>query len=245
MDKPKLLVLIPNFETHQSEYLDIVLSEYEKFEKIKVDIVLFSTEKYENKFNINLTQKIFDKSIGTKLSEQSRIHSFDSINEYDLFIHQENDTLITENNILSFIQGQEVLDITYGKNTFIHGFIRYEMKENDTEKYFIDNAICNGCHKSAEVKNDLVEFQNVHQGGWLVNKSQLKEIKNKDIKYGITLEDYCSNFYFSTLWPGSNDGLNKKIHKNFIYDSCIYHLPNKYIHIFKEFLTLTKLLTNG
>ena len=60
MNKPKLLVLIPNFGTHQSEYLDIVLSEYEKFEKIKVDIVLFSTNGYENKFNINLTQKRID-----------------------------------------------------------------------------------------------------------------------------------------------------------------------------------------
>lgn len=241
MSKPKLLVCIPNFGTHQKEYLNKVLSEYEKFDKIDVDVVLFSTDEFNNTFNINLTQKIFDTSIGAKLSEQPRLYSFENIDKYDLFMHQENDTLITQKNILSFIEGQKMLDNSYGKNTFIHGFIRYEMKEDDDEKYFIDNAICVNCHKSVKLQNDLVHFYNVHQGGWLVNKSQLTDLGKRDVKYGLSLEDYCSNFYYSTSWPGSDSGFDKKIYKDFIDDSCIYHLPNKYINIFNEFMTLTKL----
>lgn len=241
MSKLKLLACIPNFGTHQKQYLDKVLYEYEKFDKVDVDVVLFSTDKFDNTFNINLTQKIFDKSIGIKLSEQPRLYSFENIDKYDLFMHQENDTLITEKNILSFIEGQKVLDDIYDKNSFIHAFIRYEMKEGDSEKYFIDNAVCAGCHKSVKLKDDLVHFYNVHQGGWLVNKSQLTDLGKRGIKYGLSLEDYCSNFYYSTSWPGSKNGIDKKIHKEFIDGSCIYHLPNKYINRFNEFMTLTKL----
>ena len=241
MDNQRLLVLIPNFGTHQNNYLDNVLSEYENYTKIDVDIVLFSTHHYENNFNINLTQIICDTSMGYKLSQQPRLYAFDNIDRYDLFMHQENDTLVTQKNILSFIEGQSLLDEKYEKNTFIHGFIRYEMRENDNEKYFIDMAICNNCHRVAELNGELVEFYNVHQGGWLVNKSQLNELKNRNIEYGEKLEDYCSNFYFSNQWPGTQNGIHKRINENFIDDSCIYHLPNKYVNIYKEFLTLTKL----
>jgi hypothetical protein len=95
--------------------------------------------------------------MGYKLSQQPRLYAFDNIDRYDLFMHQENDTLITQKNILSFIEGQSLLDEKYEKNTFIHGFIRYEMRENDNEKYFIDMAICNNCHRVAELNGEEVK----------------------------------------------------------------------------------------
>jgi hypothetical protein len=241
MNKQNLLVLIPNFGIHQTNYLNTVLSEYENYDEINVDVILFSTHNYENTFNISLTQILYDTSIGYKLSEQTRLYALDNINKYDLYMHQENDTLITQKNILSYIEGQHLLDELYGKNTYIHGFIRYEMKENDSEKYLIDMAISEKFHKVAQIKDNLLHFDNVHQGGWLINKSQLTELNSRNIRYGASLEDYCSNFYLSNKWPGTENGIHKTINKNFIDDSCIYHLPNKYVNIYKEFMTLTKL----
>jgi hypothetical protein len=233
----KLLVLIPNFGFHQATYLERVLEEYTKFKSIEVKVVVFTTEFLSFKPNLDIEVIKYDASIGAGLSLQPRLYAFDNLDKYDLYMHQENDTLITEDNILCFIEGQSRINLEYNELTHVHGFLRYE---NEQHKYLIDN------HKNypvCGVVDNIVYFSNVHQGGWLLTNNQLKLMKDRNIPshYG-SLEDYCSNFYYSATWPGTTLGLNKIIYQNLVSRSGIYHLPNKYSAADPNHLTLNELI---
>lgn len=234
----KLLCLIPNFGTHQNHFLEKIIDEYSTFTKIHVDIVLFTTEDFSYSGSVYVTTLKYDPIIGVALSSEPRRYAFDNINKYDLYMHQENDTLITEDNILAFIEGQKQLDLE-SSNSYIHGFVRYE-HINDTT-YLIDMHKAD-VHSIGKIINDKLEVDNVHQGGWLVNNDQLEYLKNIDIQYGMHLEDSCSNFYYSPKWPGSLKGIPKYIYRNLITRSIIHHMPNKYANLDSNFLTLDELL---
>jgi len=232
MKKIKILVGIPNFGSHQDNYLEKVLYEYEKFKEIEPTVCVCHTESYTGKSPSFVKFKSFPSSIKNMLSGYPRALAYNEIDDFDLFMHQENDTLITEDHILTFIEAQEELDYAYGKNNFIHGFIRYEI--NEEGKWLIDlhagytgkDHVHYGCSLD---ENGLYKFDNIHQGGWLLNRSQLKKVREAIKIYGESLEDYCSNFYYANKWPGSVGGIRKRIDKKFINKSLIHHLPNKYV----------------
>jgi len=234
----KLLTLIPNFDSHQIIYLKKVLEEYTKFKSIEIKVIIFTTE-YFNIENLNLDIEIikYDRSIGTNLSLQPRLYAFDNLDKYDLYMHQENDTLITEDNILCFIEGQSRINQEYSELTHVHGFLRYE---NEQHKYLIDN------HKNwptCKVVDKVVHYNNVHQGGWLLTNNQLALMKERNIpSHYSSLEDYCSNFYYSPTWPGTTLGLNKITYQDLVHRSGIYHLPNKYTAREINHLTLNELI---
>ena len=234
-----LLVLIPNYGNHQKIYLKELLKEYDSFNKIKVKIILFSTEDLDlSEYSSDISNIIFNVNIGAKLTQMPREYAFEElkkINNFDIFMHQENDTLITEKNILTFIEGQS----RFKSEQLIHGFLRYE--EFDGEKYLIDMHK-NDYHSIGKFEGDRLIVDNVHQGGWILAKNQLIELKNRNLNYKSSLEDNCSNFYKSYKWPGLQNGLEKYIFKDLIKNSLIYHLPNKYISIDKNFLSITELI---
>jgi hypothetical protein len=235
-----LLVLIPNYGIHQRKYLDRILKEYELFKQVNVNIVLFSTEDNDRvDSNLNIQELRYSTNIGSVLSQMPRDYVLNLKLEecnFDLFMHQENDTLVTENNILAFIEGQNRLNSDH----LIHGFIRHE--EYNGEKYLIDMHK-NNFHEIGKFNNEnKLIVDNVHQGGWIITRSQIFELKKRDLKYGSTLEDSCSNFYKSSKWPGLHNGLEKLIFKDLIESSLIYHLPNKYIYTDKNYLSIKELM---
>lgn len=219
----KLLTLIPNFGSNQLTYLEKVLDEYTKFKSIDVKVVLFTTEPINLDLNLNVEIIKCSPDLGANLSLQPRLYAFDNLDKYDLYMHQENDTLITEDNILCFLEGQARLNQEYNELTHAHGYLRYE---DEQHKYLIDN------HKSypiCTVVDEKIYFSNVHQGGWLLTNNQLKLMKDRNVpSHWGSLEDYCSNFYYSDGWPGTTLGLTKIIYRDLVSRSAIYHLPNKY-----------------
>jgi len=241
-NKNKILVLIPNYGIHQINYLHKILREYSKFKKITPKIILFSTNITENldDYSIDIDEIIVNSEIGLNLSKLPRITAIDNINTFDYYMHQENDTLITEDNILTFIEGQNRLDAEFGISNTIHGFIRYENVNNNI--YLIDMHKSN-THSIGKIIDDKLIVDNVHQGGWIINNNQLNIIINKNINFGDSLEDSCSNIYFSNKWPGSNQGLKKYIYSDLIEKSIIYHMPNKYSNLDSNYLTLKELLS--
>lgn len=235
----KLLSLIPNFGSHQVVYLKQVLEEYTKFKLIDVKIILFTTEDLDLNLNLDIEIIKCSADLGVDLSLQPRLYAFKYLNEYDLYMHQENDTLITEDNILCFLEGQERIKLEYNELTHVHGFLRYE---NEQHKYLIDN------HKNypiCRIIDNKIHFSNVHQGGWLLTNEQLKLMKDRNIPengWHHSLEDYCSNFYYSPSWPGTTLGLTKIIYRDLVSRSSIYHLPNKYSNNDSNHLTLQELI---
>ena len=234
----KLLTLIPNFGSNQLTYLKKVLAEYTKFKTINVKIVVFATEPLDLDFDLDIEIVECSTDMGADLSLQPRLYAFNNLDKYDLYMHQENDTLITEDNILCFLEGQARLNQEYDELTHVHGFLRYEDKEH---KYLIDN------HKNypvCTVADGKIHFSNVHQGGWLLTNNQLKLMKDRNVpSHWGSLEDYCSNFYYSDGWPGTTLGLIKLVYRDLVSRSVIHHLPDKYIVLHpKAHLTLNELI---
>jgi len=234
----KLLSLIPNYGTHQNHFLEKILEEYSKFTKIEVDVVLFTTEDFIYNGPVNVDIIKYNDNIGTALSIEPRNYAFNNVNKYDLYMHQENDTLITEDNVLAFIEGQNKLN-SETPDVYIHGFVRYENTNNNI--YLIDMHKAN-VHSIGKIINNKLEVDNVHQGGWIVNNNQLNILKNKNINYGTSLEDSCSNFYYSPKWPGHQQGIPKYIYEDLISRSIIFHMPNKYSTLDSNYLTLDELI---
>lgn len=234
----KLLTIIPNYGTHQYLNLRTVIKEYQKYADIPVDIVILSTQSHDWRDFPNVSEVVFSPGIGPGLATIPRLIAFQILEtqsmEYGLFMHQENDTLITEENIKSFIEGQSRLPLEQ-----VHGFIRYE--EYQDEKYLIDMHK-NNAHTVGQFRDDKLVVDNVHQGGWIVTRDQLQYLHQAEIEYGSTLEDSCSNFYKSDKWPGTTKGLQKYIFRDLIETSLIHHLPNKYIATDKNYLKVSELL---
>lgn len=234
----KLLTIIPNYGSHQYSYLRTIVEEYQNYRDISVGIMILSTESHDWTDYPNVTETVFSSDIGPRLAALPRLIAFQTLEnqdtEYDLFMHQENDTLITEENIKSFVSGQSRL-----ASNEVHGFLRYE--EYEQERYLIDMHK-NNTHAVGQFENDKLIVDNVHQGGWIVTIEQLQHLHKAGIGYGTTLEDSCSNFYKSGKWPGTSNGLQKYIYRDLVESSLIHHLPNKYIAADKNYLKVSELL---
>ena len=106
----KLLVVIANYGTNQLSHLDKVLYEYKNYKNIDVDIIVHTNETISNNVNQILIKNLDNWN---RLPFTTRKTIFDRKDDYDLFIYSENDHLITENNVKSFLNVTHILPEKY------------------------------------------------------------------------------------------------------------------------------------
>ena len=236
-----ILCYIASFTNHSDFYK--VLETVQSYKKYKVDIIIYTTEPiYPNHLTDNVKVFNYDKSIKENLVTQHRSHILTSINDYDLFLYLENDIIINESTIDTFIEENSILD----DNTTV-GFIRYE--DCNGKKYL--NEFMPGCTHNHLPKfkniNDKTYFTlcNVHQGCYLLEQRHLKKfISNNQftLNLGPGLEAAASNFYKSDLWPGLPNALEKVYPVNKLEQLLIHHASNKHTKTNTGFLTFDQLL---
>ena len=227
----KIKVCVANYGHFQIQYLNKMHEEFSKYKKYTVDFTVYS--------NVSVQQKhiLYPDGIGTNLPFACRKHMADDLEKYDLFLYNENDHLITEDNIDAFLEHSSKLE-----DNQVSGFIRYENR-ND-KKILLDlnpgREFINGT--PTLIKNRYEEnfsLHNEHQGCWLLTKNQLKKVIDSgnfimdsptqetiDIETGMV---YCS-LEQGASHPYTQCSLEKVFPKdiNILRRLLILHLPLKY-----------------
>ena len=224
----KILVTIVNYGTDQLQYLEQVVKEFGSFDKEKysVDICVHSNIILPEQFTqYNLKTVIVDNLDDyDKLPFTTRQTIYDNRNDYDLFIYNENDHLITQNNVDSFLKVTEILPKDY-----IAGNIQYE----SYPEYFYP-----GYHAHYGWKKDSVfkigeyvfaEFTNKHQGSFILTKEQLTQAISKlDFLHDVIRDSGYNMKPRAGTDVYTHAGFKKVICISHFNDFLIWHLPNKY-----------------
>lgn len=229
----KVLVIISNYSLDNVIYLYRVLNEYDKM-NYDIDVLIHTTDRIENTStfkNIRVFQKLYHKDIKAKLTFTNREDFIRYKRDYDLFIYSENDMLITQKNLETFLKYESLLPSNY-----ITGFLRYEVGLDGsfylTELHPYSPLI----YEKELIINEHRYFtiHNVHQGCFVLTREKLERISDypefkmlytslitkNGITYGI-LERGASEVFLSC-------GLKKVYPIDEIDNLLIHHLPNKY-----------------
>lgn len=224
----KIKVSISNYGSHQTEYLYRNVETFRSFENHQVDLRIYSTvplsvqEDVDDRFTCRVS--MVDEGIAKGLPFVCRENMIAEADKHDLFIYNENDMLITEDNIEAFLEHSGTLS-----SGQVSGFIRYEINEKG-EKILLDPNPHWGrvAHNKTQTSFQL---RNLHQGCWvLLNKDFKHAISSGGMVYGMHSGPY------GPLEQGASDpytqcGLTKVFPTN--YELCqrlmIHHMPNKYV----------------
>jgi len=220
----KLRVSIANYSDKQLNYLNKVIDEYRSYKNYEVDI------------NIHSTILIGRNDVKTTLHDASgkmvyfhRQEFIDCRNDYDLYLYSENDMLIKEDTMDTFVKYSKILPIDHALS-----FIRYEKINNEGEMYFPDLWPHVGHVKSPwYVINETPYFilTNPHQCYWLLTKESLNHsIDNTNflINGDPGTETASTGVYEG--WPhGGANGVIKRVwtlNKDDLMKCFVHHLPN-------------------
>lgn len=227
----KLLVVIANHGDSQLKELERVINEFKGFSsKFNVDIVVHTSFPL-NYDNVKVVHQILEDN--RLLPWKCREEIYHSRNSYDLYLYTENDHLITEANIDSFLEVNEILP-----DHLIPGFLQYEYAPKlHKHRYFPGfTSPWKWANKPVLRKNGYTfgHFTNIHHGGFLLTKKQLNEIIAKwgekfmeDQGFGIggIKVQACTDVY------GPHSGFKKVIPVSHLDQFLVHHLPNKYLRL--------------
>ena len=220
----KLLVSIANYGNSQLSYLQQVVREFQSYSPaFSVDIIVHS--------NIELPIEGITVKIIKNLPDWwelpfiARKVIYDKRNDYDLFIFNENDHLITQSNVEAFLDLSKSVP-----SEFIIGFFQYECG-NGTRYFPAYHGLFRWQKTSAILFGSAVfaRFTNHHQASFLVTRQQLlKAVKNIDFFKENKFSRYKradrvgADMYYLA-------GFTKLICLSRFSDILIHHLPDKYL----------------
>lgn len=224
----KILVSITSFKEEKISYLTTVLNQYDHISRIlQCDIDIILSTNYSSKFRLqnNLEHAITDykDSVRWEYSWENKNKIFTRYINYDYVIESDDDVLISEKNVLQYIQLERIED------DCIPGFLITEYGK-DKNRY-IQSMIEGKPIGEIFVKNQTSFFvpENIHSAFYMIDKIRMsrflsinpnamtpKTIRNYDVACISVSEIY---FFFKKIIDLNNWDLH-----------MIDHLPNKYIN---------------
>lgn len=217
-------IVIANYGTEQLQHLYKSIEEFKSYKKYKVDITVYTT------VPVNEKHKLYHPGVERFLPFTCRRDLADDIDNYDLFLYNENDHLITEDNIDAFLEHTATLS-----DNQVSGFIRYEMR--DGEKILLDlNPAREFALVNQRYENNF-SIHNLHQGCFLLTRQQLKKITETEKFFMLpsSIEYSVTGMCLDLLEQGASDpytkfGLEKVFPKDLklLERLLIWHLPIKY-----------------
>jgi 2-polyprenyl-3-methyl-5-hydroxy-6-metoxy-1,4-benzoquinol methylase len=219
----KILVAIANYGTGNDGYLAQVLGEFRRM-RHDVDIVVNTNIKKELGPDVEVVVGFPAKDPKSLPFAHKQIF-VDRLEQYDLFIYTEDDTLITEQNIDAFLRVTEVLP-----EDEIAGFLRTEQKP-DGAVYFpevhqhyhwdVESISSRGPYKFAFYTDE-------HSGSYILTRKQLR----RAIASGGFLVPFYEEKYppleTAATDPYTNCGFRKMMCISHFEEFVLPHLSNKY-----------------
>lgn len=223
--KPRVLVAIANHGTKNRHFLDRLLAEYRSMQGYALDIVVLSNVPKDLGPDVEVrvglpTADPWSLPFGHKELFAARV------DDYDLFIYTEDDTLITEKNIEAFEEETSKLPKSY-----IAGFMRYEVSPDGRKYYSSMHSHYHWDMRSVVNYGDsvFVRYTNEHSACFILTQEQLKRAITSG---GFMLPPRKGRYDMlvtAATDPYTQCGMKKLICISRFDDFCLHHLPNIYL----------------
>jgi 2-polyprenyl-3-methyl-5-hydroxy-6-metoxy-1,4-benzoquinol methylase len=220
----KILVAIASHGTRNDEYLARLIQEYRSM-SYSVDIVVLSNITKPVPEGVELLVGLPTKDPWSLPFGHKKLFA-DRIEKYDLFIYSEDDTLISEKNIASFLRATEVLPLDE-----IAGYLRVERAKSGEVTLADVHAHFHWDPRSVRVRGEytFAFFTCEHSACYVLTREQLKRcIASGNFLVGLHIDKYdllCS----AATDPYTQCGFKKFVCISHLDDFLLPHLPNKYV----------------
>jgi 2-polyprenyl-3-methyl-5-hydroxy-6-metoxy-1,4-benzoquinol methylase len=223
--KPKILVAIASYGTNNDRYLAQLVHEYQSMSSFDVHIVVLCNVRKDAGPGVELVVGLPMKNPWTLPFPHKQIFA-DRLNEYDLFIYSEDDTLITEKNIMAFLKVTEILP-----DNIIAGFLRFEgiggIPINFPEVHAHFHWEPESVRAIGEYR--FAHFTNEHSACYVMTREQLcRAIHSGGFLVGPHEGKYDLLCTVATD-PYTQCGFRKLLCISHLDDFLVHHLPNKYV----------------
>jgi 2-polyprenyl-3-methyl-5-hydroxy-6-metoxy-1,4-benzoquinol methylase len=246
----KILVAIASWGTKNDPYLARLIQEYGSM-PFDVDVVVLSNlPKAVGPGAELLLVDLKGKNPWSLPFAHKKIFA-EHLNDYDLFIYSEDDTLITESNIRTFLNACAVLE-----GNEIPGFLRFERGTDGRINYpELHGPFHWDCRSVRRRKGQVfASFTNEHSACYVLTRGQLERaIASGGFLVGPHCERYdmiCS----AATDPYTQCGFEKVIGITALDDFLVHHLPNTYVgsefdigesELHSQIQCLMRILQNG
>jgi 2-polyprenyl-3-methyl-5-hydroxy-6-metoxy-1,4-benzoquinol methylase len=223
----RVLVALSSYGTSHDPYLSQVIREYQSM-SFDADIVVLSNLPKKVAPGVEvIVVDLRGKDPWSLLFAHRQILA-QRLNDYDLFIHCEDDVLIRESNIRAFLEASGVL-----QEDELPGFFRYEEGPQGKRSYPDVRACYHWQPESVHLRSPYTTafFTNEHSGCYVLTRGQLR----KAIESGGFLVKAHKGRYdagcSAATDPFTQCGLRKVICISHLDDFLIHHLSNRYVGI--------------
>jgi len=220
----KILVAIANYGTKNMGFLGTVIKEYRSM-SYRTDIVVLSNIPKELGPGVEVKVGLPSKNPWSLPFAHKKLFA-ERANDYDLFIYSEDDTLITEHHIKSFLDVTRILP-----KHQIAGFLRYEVDTLGKKYYSTVHSHFHWIPGSVTRIGDysFARFTNDHSACYLLTREQLKMAIDSG---GYVVEPHDERYDLlvaAATDPYTQCGLTKVICTSHLQDFELHHLPDIYI----------------
>ena len=220
----KILVGIASYGTKNDRFLRQLIAEYRGMDH-RVDLVVFSNIKNELGPGVELVVGLPARNPWSLPFAHKKVFA-ERADKYDLFIYSEDDVLITQHNIETFLRATQVLP-----SNEIAGFLRTEVG-SDGQRYFADvHSHFHWDPESVCRRGDYIcaYFSNEHSACYVLTQKQLKHAIASGGFLTGPYEDKYDLLVTAATDPYTKCGMRKMICISHLDDFVVPHLPNKYV----------------
>jgi SAM-dependent methyltransferase len=220
----RILVAIANHGTKNHRYLECLLTAYRSM-RYEVDIVVLSDAPKELGPDVEVHVGAPTKNPWSLPFAHRKLFA-ERADAYDLFVYSEDDTLLEERHVDSFVELNELLP-----EDEIAGFLRFEEYESGERSYCSIHSGYRWLPESVAVHDGEVfaSFSNEHSACYVLTRGQLKRAIASG---GFLIEPHEGEYDMlvsAATDPYTRCGLRRRICISRIDDVLLHHLPNVYL----------------
>jgi 2-polyprenyl-3-methyl-5-hydroxy-6-metoxy-1,4-benzoquinol methylase len=220
-----VLVVIASYGCGNDKYLRRLVQEYQAM-SFEVDIVVCSNVAKPVPEGVELIVGMPSRDSWSLPFAHKQVMA-DRLEDYDLFIYSEDDTLATEDNIRAFLRVTPTM-----QPDELAGFIRYEQSSDGRLRYCDVNGHYHWEPSSVVKRGDhsFAFFTNEHAAFYILTRDQLRRAIQSG---GFLVSPHRGKYDLACTAatdPYTQCGFRKLICISAIEDFLLYHLPNKYLN---------------